>query len=699
MKNLMSGNPLASSRTAARRFGTLLETALGSGAVAAIVVFCGGLFVCTVLAYGTELLTELARHGLSIRFLQAVLLISLLCVALIALIRRQQSFPPRIFVPAITAALLLLYAIYALSFEAPWVSDFGRMWTEAGRLVDDGRFAADRIVHQRTLPVLWPAIYLFGHHPIIIPLINVAFLIAILLMGYDVLRRVRNHHSAQIFAVLWLGSAEPMAALKIPTHDLWGLFFIVIAVWWLVIALRTPRQGIVRTLVQGAILGIPIVLIEVQRELGLVALAALATTVLLVPRNSPDPEMPREGRRAQVLYVLAGATLVFFIGISGLKMVGVITSDESYTYLSNVRTATLSPGFSDGSFRYAKRLGEALIQPQELDAQQESARSLFLSDFAEQPRLRAASIAFKMNRLSRLGNQHPFYQNGLTQESPGLARTLSDYNRLYALLIACLFLAVLPFAVAARHNILTMYSLAFLGVLIGGLVTVGEIQTRYVFPIWFFAPVVIASQLGCPRENAWLQHDGNVLKVVFSGLVVGLLAFGASRWLLSQVYTPADGRVIATFVIDSTEGVEPIRDRSPQQIDSLVRNGRSLGIGRLGFSLGATSPTDGPSEITASSRICTGKDRTSLRFGYVMPYVNPEAQGIFELSVSFNGRPIWSRPLPDTGELQDIKIADIAAPAECGDLRYTLAIKNALRRESWVNASLIEIYFPRLAEL
>ena len=694
----MSGNSMVTARAATRRLGNLLETALGSGAVAAIVLFCGGLFVCTVLGYGTELLTDLARHGLSIRLLHAVLLISLLCGALAAVIRRQRPFPPRIFIPGITAALLVLYAIYALSFEAPWVSDFGRMWTEAGRLVEDGRFAADRIVHQRTLPVLWPAIYVFGHHPVIVPLINVAFLVAILLMGYDVLRRVRNHHSAQIFAVLWLGAAEPMASLKIPTHDLWGLFFIVIAVWWLVIALRTPRHGIVRGLLQGAILGVPIVLIEVQRELGLVTLVALATTILLVPRNPPDPEMPRDGRRAQIVYILAGAAIVFFLGIPGLKNVGVITSDESYTYLSNVRTATLSPGFSDGSFRYAKRMGEALIEPQELDAQRESARSLFLSDFAEQPRARAAGIAFKMNRLSRLGSQHPFYQNDLGNTSPGLARTLSDYNRLYALLIACLFLAVLPFSVAARHNVLTMYSLAFMGVLIGGLVTVGEIQPRYVFPIWFFAPLVIASQLGYPRDSVWPQHGGNVLRVVALGLAVGVLVLGASRWLLSQLYTPADGRVIATFDIDSTEGIEPIRDRSPLQIDSLVRNGRSLGIGDLGFSLGAASPTEGPGEITASSQVCTGKERTSLRFGYVMPYVNPQAEGAFELSVSFNDRTIWSRPLPDTGELHDIIVPDIASPEECGELTYTLTLTNALRRESWVNASLTEIYFPRLAK-
>ncbi|MEG3193618.1 hypothetical protein SNE32_15445, partial [Lysobacter sp. D1-1-M9] len=131
---------MAAARFATRRFGRLLETLLCSGALAAIVLFCGGLFVCTVLAYGTEILTELGRHGPSSGMLQALLLILLLCGALVTLVLRQRPFPPRYFLPAITAALLLLYALYARSFEAPWVSDFGRMWVEAGRLVEEGRF-------------------------------------------------------------------------------------------------------------------------------------------------------------------------------------------------------------------------------------------------------------------------------------------------------------------------------------------------------------------------------------------------------------------------------------------------------------------------------------------------------------------------------------------------------------------------------
>ncbi|MEG3193675.1 hypothetical protein SNE32_15755, partial [Lysobacter sp. D1-1-M9] len=189
-------------------------------------------------------------------------------------------------------------------------------------------------------------------------------------------------------------------------------------------------------------------------------------------------------------------------------------------------------------------------------------------------------------------------------------------------------------------------------------------------PIWFFAPLVIASQLGRPREHIYTDQIGGAFRMVLLGLAVGFLMFSLTRWAVDRLYTPANGRVMTAFAIDGS-GVEPLRGRFPQQLDKAVGNGRTLGIGELGISLGAASFTSGPSSITASTRICAGEKRTSLRFGYVMPYVNPKARGIFELSASFNGKTRWTRALPDGGELNDVKIEDFVNPGECGVLTYT----------------------------
>jgi hypothetical protein len=67
------------------------------------------------------------------------------------------------------------------------------------------------------------------------------------------------------------------------------------------------------------------------------------------------------------------------------------------------------------------------------------------------------------------------------------------------------------------------------------------------------------------------------------------------------------------------------------------------------------------------------------------------------LRVEFNGRQLFERSLPDDGELHDIVIADAAGPYECGHLTYTLTIARALLKESWVNATRTEIYFPRFS--
>lgn len=680
------------------RFGaTLAETLARSSALTAIAVFSSALFAFTVLAYGQDVVLGIARHGLGTGLALASIAMVIVCTALALLIRRGRAFPPSIFLPAAVATSIVVYGIYAHSVDAPWLSDFQRMWIAVGRLVEQGRFEADGIIHQRTLPILWPAVYLFGHTPILVPIVNALLLVLILLIGYDVLRRTQSHLAAQIFAILWIAAAEPLYALKIPTHDLWGLFFAALTLWSLILVTEKRYGSAARQVGLGAWVGLPVILLEVQRELGLVALVALGTAALILAVRQRSDEPKGDRHRFRFACLFAGAAMAFLVGTMALKSVGVLTTDPSFAYLSNVRTAALAPGYSDGTFRYAQAFGTAFLRPQQPEAQRETAKALLLSDFSEQPIARISGAAFKTSRLALLGSQHGFYYNELNLSSPKLSETLTSYNKLYALLIAALFLAALPAALRSPSSLTQAFSLAFLGVLIGGLVTVGEVQPRYAFPVWLFAPLVIASHLGGGRASiATLSGAPSLARELVVGSATILLVVFAAWFVADRSYTSQDGRVATGFSITG-EGVQPVQGVPPRQLDQKVRNNRSIGIGDLGFTLGASGVTSGRSRIVATREICADADRTSLRFGYVMPYDNPKAAGAFELRVIMNDTLVWSRMLPDGGDFNDVMVSSVLAPGACGTLQFMLVSTRALPRASWVNASLTEIYFPRLA--
>ncbi len=682
-----------------RSWRTIHATAV-AGALAAILIFVGGMFGFTLLTYCSDLMYLLGRNGLLLPGLvQGIAIIALASVVVGLLTLRGKALPVTPFILSAVVAALSIYVLYNNSFDAAWVSDFQRMWKAAGQLVEEGRFEARNIIEQRAFPVLVPAVYLFGHNPLIVPVLNMLCLILIMLMGYDVLRRVSNHLAAQIFVVLWILAGETAFAMKIPSHDVWGLFFGVLVLWMLVHALSYGRQTASLAFLQGCLVGLPITLLEVQRELGVVVLVAFATTVLLF-RGKTVVVAQKPGCRLQrrLLVFLLG-TIVSF-GMSGitLKKIGIITSDPSYSYLANVRTGALAPSYSNGTFGYASTFGGALLRDLPPEAQQETARSLFLSDLVEQPEQRFSSVISKMKRISALGQQTWFYQGDLNYDNKYLSDVFKVYNKIYSIFISSLFIIVLFSALSHLDNIVSVYSLAFMGVLIGGLVTIGEVQPRYAFPVWFFAPVVIATRLG-GLHSVGTMAPVNIVETGRS-LLIGVAVMVAGVWsvqaIAGHLYTVPKGRVITHFNMHSV-GVKMHEDTSPRQLDRITRNNPSIGIGQLGFSLLAGDTASAPSSLSASQHVCADDSHRVLRFAYVMPYVNPKAKGAFRLLVSINDQRLFERSLPDDGNFHNVAISDALAPNECGVLTYVLEISRPLPVKSWVNATRTEVYFPRLA--
>lgn len=688
-------------RAVASRMTTTLYFFAFCSALAAITIFTGGLFGYTLLAYGTDLLGTIGRNGLSSVGFPASIMPAALASTIVGVLVlfRARALPTAPFILAATASAFFIYWLYDRSLDAPWISDFQSMWNAAGQLTAQSRFSAHNIIEQRALPLLVPATYAFGHNPNVVTALNAACLVAIMLMGYDIMRRASSHRSAQIFSVLWLACAETTFALKIPSHDLWALLFSALTLWVLVSITPPTRRATLSVLFRGALVGLPILLLDVQRELGTVAIVSLATTILLVqPRtHRPDSDSEPQLRRTLVV-MLAGAIFSFGLGKIILERTGIVTSDPAYTYLSKVRTAALAPSYSDGTYRYARGFESSLLRLQSPEAQAETAQALLFSDFVDQPGLRVSSILWKMGGLSALGSQTYFYQSGLAQTDPALSTKLTSYNKFYSALFSALLLASLACTLSRLESLATVYAVAFMGVLIGGLVTIGEVQPRYLFPVWFFGLLPISARLGSLHSvrgapQAW---GLGLLCTVLMGCVVIALTVWSSSVILGRTYTVADGRVLTDFQYTSI-GVQSADRAPPLQLDRIAGNGRSLGIGELGFSLAAAGTTPGQSSISASRHLCFDEPRTTLRFAYAAPNHDTNVRDTLELKVEFNEREIFHTSLPTDGNIRDISIPAAATPGECGNIVFRLIIQKPIQNAGWAKTTTTEIYFPRLS--
>ncbi len=678
-----------------RSCSKVINTAISSSAITLIAFFCLLLSICTLLTYGRSIVSDISTIGIKKSATYSIFAVALFFLVLLKFCRRNKTINPKIFLPGIILVYMIVQVLYAIFVQVVWISDFQHMWQITGTLLREGRFLPNDIYEQRVLPILLPLVYIFGNNPILIPISNSVFLISILLIGYDILRKTHGHFSAQIFSLLWVACAEPIFSLKIPTHDLWGLFFCVLIVWVVNFYFCREQKTFLGGMGYGLIAGLLIIALEVQREIGGVVIVAWSTSLLILSfRKACNPPQRTNALNSSLWVMLITATFIFFAGTSTLKSAKIMVTSPSYTYLSNLRIAALAPSYSDGTYNYAHTFGNAFFKGLSPDAQKEGAGALFLSDSLEQPGMRMFGLLFKTNVLSPLGSQHYFYQNNLENVSPLIFENIVLYNKIFSLLFVGFFCFSLVIALQRNEDLLVNFSFSFLGIMIGGLVTIGEVQARYMLPFWFFASIIISTKLSNPDLEKTFSIDLERTILVGGGTI---LILGISIWWITdRIYNSPDGRVLSSFTFEGSKDAQTAHI-APVQIDRAVYNGRSLGVGRLGFTLNAKNPTVEAIKISAEKKICLN-EKTSLRFGYIMPYNNPLAKNAFLLGVRFDGKEIWSRHLPDDGGFHNIKIENIGAPLTCGIIEYFLESKDPLFDNSWVQASRTEIYFPRLAK-
>lgn len=658
-----------------------------------------------VLEYGQQSVQALAETGFfSTTGLAGVLAFGV-SAAFVRVVGRARAFEPRAFLVCSLAAAAILYGIYVSSIQVTWVSDFKGMWEHATRMVARGDYAVHDIYNERALPVLVPLILLFGAKPTIVPIANIGMLLAIQLLGYDLVRRIAGHRAAQGFVVLWIGAMEPVMALPITSHDIWGLLYLVLFLWgyrvlndrWEV-ALHRGRRWLL--CVGVVLLAAVLTLLDMQRELApFVILGFVLAGGLLALRNGPV-----EKRLRRALLIAASIFLLNMSMAAALKSCGFKMTSEQGKSLLQIRLGAYGSSLSNGRYDQGQVIVKTFFDTVDPMTRDDLVRSIPLSDFALQPAARFDNLLYRVRGQATLGSQYYFYQAQAKSRWEWLMPMTRAYNISYAIALAALSLWLVLPLLRRVDGIDALAQVALLSVLVGVLLVVGESQPRYVFPLWFILP-----QLSAVALATRLQPGGTVLAPwsweQTRGALLLLAAFCVGSLALRALYHERNGRILSGWSprLDGVAAdIPPSRWFAPQQrlsataIRSQIRDTRRFGFGDLALVVkfpGLAPPT---ASTGAEKRICASNARRALDFYYYMPYQNARAAGSFTFEVLLDGRRRWSVPLPGTVAIQHVRIDRLLRPEQCGMVGFRLISNRGIPSASWVAASQVDVYFPRL---
>lgn len=701
-----------------RKFGSVwgLATSAGllsTGARAMLVALLAVpllLLLALVLSqYGLQVAAFFGSSGVYSAYSVAAMLAIAVGLLFFAVVRRKTPFHPVGFLACSLTAAAVLYIGYISSIEVAWVSDFKGMWLHAVDMVASGNYTVRSIYNERALPVLVPAILLFGPNPAVVPFVNVLFLLGIQLAGYDLARRVAGHRAAQGFAVLWIGAMEPILALPITSHDIWGLFFLVLFLWGFRVTfdrlvagqLSTTRyKWIIAACVVG--LAITLTLLDMQRELAPFVILGFGLAGLLLALKGVAGQV----RLRPALLLAAGVFLLFGGITTGLKLGGhMLTSAQGET-LAQIRIGAYGSSLSNGNYGQGQVIQKTFFNPVDEQARRDLVKAIPLSDLALQPVARIGNIVHRAQRQALLGSQTYFYQTDAKTESAWLLPLTRAYNVCYSIVLAALSLWLILPLLRRLDSLDGLVQLSLLSTLVGLLLLVGESQPRYIFPLWFILPQLVAFALALrqpitddrlPVTSVW---GWDITRGVLLLLAVYLLLALTARW----VYDESRGRVLSGWQSALHGALQPPPENwftmnqglSAAKIKRDANDPRAGGFGDLALVMKMPTSVEAGGTTSVGKTLCVGDERRALGFFYYMPVQNPKAKGAFTLEVSIDDRRRWSIQSPGNAAITYVRIPDILPAGTCGNLKVNLRANRTISSAPWINASQADLYFMRL---
>ena len=655
------------------------------------------------------------------------------------LARREQPITPWIFLLICVGGGFLIHVLLAAIVKPVWGTDYRLYWEYAQKLVERGEYGAlTNLYYGRSLFIPYPIVRLFGPEATyVLKLANIAMLGGIQLFVYDILRRISGHRAAQAGSLLLLAAPMPAYTTMIPSHDLWGTFFVAAYSWLITLAFderpKSPTAMVWRimlVILAGAIA----YMAEVQRNIGLIlCLALLIAAVLhrlIATRNQPSRTQSQVNQihvNTIVLLSLISASAYVVSDRVGEKLGLEPTGREAYL---RMKFAANSSGLTDGASpwfaRFHDRFGEKQASAEEAA---DFAISIGLSSWTVQPIDRIRHMAWQGSWLFSLSYPDEGW-NWILRKPSGISKQTRSFLVLYADLFAIGFASVLIlalFRLATSRNpppipILTLL-IAVLGLALSQLLLFSNKPTN-LLPIWVAGPLAIGYALA-RREDArdataelpsrWrLAIGGGALIAITIVIILGLLRIA---------YRQPQGQMLSDWTYELNQKQAPsqqgwqeaLLDARPEAFDKWAYDPKRLGqnyINRAGkdgdrireYAGDTVTRMEFPStvlngdQLRLQTQACRGKGRRgTLEFFLFAPRRPWIKEVSSRLTVSIDGIEARTIKVPLKGRNFQRFTVRNAVLEGCHQLAFTVQV-NKTRDGKAGPSPMVEIWLPRLIE-
>ncbi|GHD71455.1 hypothetical protein GCM10007164_17710 [Luteimonas padinae] len=672
--------------------------------------------------------------------LVAALLIALAVagsIGSIHLAKRRTPLDPRIFVPAVLLGGLAIHLVLVATIKPQWGTDYLRYWEYAQELIRRGEYSGlNAPYYSRSLFIPYPIIRIFGPEAtLVLKLVNVVLLGAMQFIVYDILRRIRSHQAAQAGSLILLLAPLPAYVTLIPSHDLWGTFFLTTTVWLAVCAIDASRRRPARWclwVALAAAAGAIAFLTEVQRNMGLIFCVGLLLAASLdwaahASRGYADGS--RHPRQSLLAVCIAALCLAGFVGASladrSLKL-----NSEARPILTNMKFAANGGGMGNGKSDWFARFRDRFIDKQaSAEEARDFARSSALSSWALQPADRATRLAVHASRLFSM--TYPRDWNWVLRKPEGRSEATRQALIFYADAFGLAFGLLLVFAIARlaswrrpAPSVVSAFSMLLVAVSLI-LLLVFENKPYNIFPIWIFGALAIglAFSAGHRDTAAPLRAPGLLSNPGLGGGILIAVAALVLPFAVRGAYSVADGRLLSDWTFEAIQQESPVNPHwaaelvgaRPEAFDAHAYDPDTLGQNYISQSgedgdrirryagdavtrMQFPAPVRSGDSLHMSTPVCTGRSgRTRLEFFIYSPASLSADDADFTLDITSDGRQSPGIRIPLEGRNFQRFVVDHAfAGGACHVFSLRLHANSPGSLDGTDHGPFIEVWMPRL---
>ncbi len=491
----------------------------------------------------------------------------------------RKTFLLGVFVPV----FLLVRVLFLVMFDQQRFSDFDNMWVLVSRVAQEGSLLlphdfvdppALRLLYlRRILPVWSPLALVFGDTSLIYKIPNLVFLLAAGISAFILADRYFGRQAAQLTGWILIFIPELTFSVGVPSHDLLGVSFLVIFLYFYDQVLAHWQKGrLARAAGWGVGAGLLWLLVDLQRDYGIFILVGVLLFVMATLLRHLIVAW-RVRRWAITSWALVGLIFWLLVPLGTFKLGGELgkaaglfqTRDQSPFWTYIFTTIDNEGGGYDAAMVVQDRLtmAEATMEPPAGRAYWDQFyRDAILSEYYHNNLRYLPQWIRRSERFLHLGDPY-FYLTRPTEQSriqlgSRLHRVMLSINFWFTPVFLLLALAGLTRMVGmSRWRWRAYPPLIVLAAFIFIVLLIAEVQPRYAYPLWLILPIY----LGAPLAR-WLGGS-NLSRFNRMGLGWGfcltIFLMGSFFLAAMALFSGAPGKMISQreWVVESSPADDP----------------------------------------------------------------------------------------------------------------------------------------------